>query len=55
MMNFIPFSYFVILILMVGAFLAKRTAHKVLEVVSIGLLYLRMHITFTNHVKNAKE
>jgi hypothetical protein len=38
-----------------GHFGAKRTAHKVLKSVSIGLLFLKMHITSANHVRNAKE
>jgi hypothetical protein len=38
-----------------GYFGAKRTAHKVLESVSIGLLFLRIHIIFANHMKNAIE
>ena len=38
-----------------GHFGAKRTAHKVLESGSIGLLFLKMHITSANHVRNAKE
>ena len=38
-----------------GHFGAKRTAHKVLESGSIGLLFLRMHIIFAKSVKNAKK
>ena len=38
-----------------GHFRAKRTARKILESVSIGLLFLRIHITLANHMKNAIE
>jgi hypothetical protein len=38
-----------------GHFGTKRTAHKVLESGFIGLLFLRMHITFANHVKMPKN
>jgi len=53
--NFIPFSLFVILILVVGILDKKEQPMRYLKVVSIGFLFLRMHITFENHVKNAKE
>ena len=54
-MNFIPFSFFVILIFAVGILERKEEPTKYLKVVSIGLLYLRMHIIFANHMKNTKE
>jgi hypothetical protein len=54
-MNSIPFSFFVILVLVVGILKQKEWPIRYLKVVSIGLLFLRMHITFANHVKNAKE
>jgi hypothetical protein len=54
-MNFIPFSLFVILILVVGILEQKEQLTRYLKVVSIGLLFLKMHITSANHVKNAKE
>jgi hypothetical protein len=38
-----------------GHFGAKRTVHKVFESGFTDLLFLRMHITFANHVKNAKQ
>jgi hypothetical protein len=54
-MNFIPFSLFVILILVVGILEKKKRSIRYLKVVFIGLLFLRMHIIFENHVKNAEE
>jgi len=54
-MNFIPFSLFVILILVVGILEKKKRSISYLKVVFIGLLFLRMHIIFENHVKNAEE
>jgi hypothetical protein len=33
----------------------KERPTRYLKVVFIGLLFLRMHIIFANHVKNAKE
>jgi hypothetical protein len=54
-MNFIPFSLFVILILVVGILEQKERPIRYLKVVSIGLLFLKMHIISANHVKNAKE
>jgi hypothetical protein len=54
-MNFIPFSLFFILILVVGILEQKEQPTRYLKVVFIGLLFLRMHIIFANHVKNAKE
>jgi hypothetical protein len=54
-MNFIPFSRFIILILVVGILEQKEQPIRYLKVVSLSLLFLRMHITFANHVKNAKE
>jgi hypothetical protein len=54
-MNFIQFSLFVILILVVGILEQKERPTRYLKVVFIGVLFLRMHITFANHVKNAKE
>jgi len=54
-MNFISFSPFLILILMMGILEQKEQPTRYLKVVYIGLLFLRMHITFANHVKNAKE
>jgi len=53
--NFIPFSLFVILILVVGILDKKEQPMRYLKMVSIGFLFLKMHITFANHVKNAKE
>jgi hypothetical protein len=44
-MDFIPFSPFVILILVVGILEQKEQPTR----------NLRIHITFINHVKNAKE
>jgi hypothetical protein len=55
MMNFIPFSLFFQAHSCGGYFGAKRTAYKVLESVSIGLLFLKIHITFANHMKNIIE
>jgi hypothetical protein len=54
-MNFIPFSPFFILILVVGILEQKEQPIRYLKVVSIGLLFLKMHITSANHVTNAKE
>jgi len=54
-MNFIPFSLFDILILVVSILEQKECPARNLKVVSISLLVLRMHITFANHMKNAKE
>jgi hypothetical protein len=54
-MNFISFSVFVILILVVGILEQKERPTRYLKVIFIGLLFLRMHIIFANHVKNAKE
>jgi hypothetical protein len=54
-MNFIPFSLFVILILVVGILEQKEQPTRYLKVVSIGLLFLKMRITSANHVKNAKD
>jgi len=54
-MNFIPFSLFVILILVVGILEKKKRSIRYLKVIFIGLLFLRMHIIFENHVKNAEE
>jgi len=54
-MNFIPFSLFVILIFMVGILKEKNSPQRYLKVVFIGILFLRMHIIFANHVKNVKE
>jgi hypothetical protein len=54
-MNFIPFSLFVTLILVVGIVEQKEQPIRYLKVVSIGLLFLKMHITSANHVRNAKE
>ena len=53
-MNFIPFSPFVILILVVDLEQKERPI-RYLKLVFIGLLFLRMHIIFANHVKNAKK
>jgi hypothetical protein len=52
--EFITFSLFII-ILVVGILEQKERPTRYLKVVFIGLLFLRMHITFANHVKNAKE
>jgi hypothetical protein len=52
-MNFIPFLPFVILIIVVGILEQKERPTRYLKVVFIGLLFLRMHIIFANHVKNA--
>ena len=54
-MNFIPFSLFVILILVVGILEQKEQPIRYLKVVSIDLLFLKMHITSANHVRNAKK
>jgi len=54
-MNFVPFSIFVILIFVVGILEQKERPTRYLKVVFVGLLFLKMHITFTNHVKNTKE
>jgi hypothetical protein len=54
-MNFIPFSLFIILILVVGILEQKKRPTRYLKLVFIGVLFLRMHITFANHVKNTKE
>jgi hypothetical protein len=40
---------------MVGILEKTKQPTRYLKMVSIGFLFLRMHITFTNHVKNAKE
>jgi hypothetical protein len=40
---------------MMGILEQKEQPTRYLKVVYIGLLFLRMHITFANHVKNAKE
>jgi hypothetical protein len=53
-MNFIPFSLFDILILVVSILEQKERPTRSLKVVSISLLVLTMHITFANHMKNAK-
>ena len=55
MMNFITFSLAVILIFVVGILKQKEQPTRYLKVVFIGLLFLRMHVTFANHVKNAKN
>jgi hypothetical protein len=39
----------------VGFLEKKEQTTRYLKVVSIGLLFLRMHITFANHMKNIKE
>jgi hypothetical protein len=44
-----------ILILVVGILEQKERLIRYLKVVSIGLLFLKMHITSANHVRNAKE
>jgi glycerol uptake facilitator-like aquaporin len=46
---------FVILILVVGILEQKEPPTRYLKVVFIGLLFLKMHIIFANHVKNAKK
>jgi hypothetical protein len=55
MMNFITFSLVVILILVVGILKQKEQPTRYLKVVFLGILFLRMHITFANYVKNAKN
>jgi len=54
-MNFIIFSLFVILILVVGILEQKERLIRYLKVIYSGLLFLKMHITSANHVRNAKE
>jgi hypothetical protein len=39
----------------VGILDKKEQPMRYLKVVFIGFLFLRMHITFENHLKNAKE
>ena len=53
-MNIISFSLFVILILMVSILEQKQQPTRYLKMVYIGLLFLRMYITFANHVKISK-
>jgi hypothetical protein len=54
-MNFIPLLLFVILIFVVGILAQKEQPTRYLKIVFIGLLFLRMHIIFVNHVKNTKK
>ena len=47
--------FFIILIVVVGILEQKEQPTRYLKVVSIGLLFFRMHITFANHVKMPKN